>query len=877
MSSHVGARLGPYEILSAIGSGGMGDVYRARDSRLGRTVAIKVLPPAYAADPDRRARFEREARAISSLAHPHVCTLYDVGHDSGVDFIVMEHLDGESLAERLKRGPPPLDEALQYAIQIAAALYEAHRLGVVHRDLKPGNVMITRNGARLLDFGLARLRPTDEPGSAPSPETQTVVTAPHVVLGTVSYMAPEQLRGREADSRSDIFSFGVLLFELVTGRRPFDADTGAGIMAGILEKDAPSLSVDSKSSVPAALERLVRNCLIKEPERRWQSARDLELQLSAIQERQSDIPAARQPAKLRTIAAVAAAAVLLGAGAVLGGLALRGWRGQGPSPGRSVQFHIPLAAGESIHEHNSSSVAFSADGTKIAYAVTRQDSRGGYVRSLDATTAKWIPTGDRMASPFFSPDGQWIAFESGGSLKKVELDGGTPVLLCETPYFAGGSWAPDGTIVLVPSFTGGLFRVGAAGGVPERLTQPQVPERGHMWPQVLPDGRILFTIWMGGSFDQAKLAIFSPASKTHKIVWEGGFHGRYSNGRLVFGRGSKLLAIPFDLAAETVTGTAESLVDGVAGDGGAGVAMFDIDAQGSLAYASGLQRPLPRTMVLVEPSGRVASTQASGRAFNSARFSPDGQRLALWIEEANTAIWIKHLAREPLTRLTFSGDDHGPVWSPDGQWVAFESGRESTHQIFVRAANGSGVDREITQGEFHHYLNDWSPDGRSLVYVEFHPTTGADLWIVNVEGKSEPRPFRVTPFSERYAAFSSDGRWIAYVSNETGRNEVYVQAASGSPERTQITDGGGEEPAWSRRGDLLYYRAGGGMMSVPTGVKGASFDAGRPAPLFSGLYHYNLIPSRTYDVAADGRFVLVTLPDPASAPREVSVLLNRLR
>lgn len=284
-------------------------------------------------------------------------------------------------------------------------------------------------------------------------------------------------------------------------------------------------------------------------------------------------------------------------------------------------------------------------------------------------------------------------------------------------------------------------------------------------------------------------------------------------------------------------------------------------------------RPSPSAPA-ARPSFRTAR---SNRAFNSARFSPDGQRLAFWIEEADTAVWVKHLARDPLTRLTFSGDDHAPVWSPDGRRVAFESGRESTHQVFVRASDGSGADRRVTAGEYHHYLNDWSPDGRSLIYVEFHPRTGADLWIVNVEGKPEPRPFRNTEFSERYAAFSLDGRWIAYISNETGRNEVYVQAVSGAPERTQISDGGGEEPAWSRARDRLYYRAGSAMMSVTAATNGASFEAGRPAVLFRGLYHYNLIPSRTHDVGPDGRFVMVTLPDPASAPRQVNVMLNRLR
>jgi Tol biopolymer transport system component len=852
----------------------MGDVYRARDSRLGRTVAIKVLPPAYAADPERRARFEREARVVASLAHPHICPLYDVGHENGVDFIVMELVDGESLATRLTRGPLPLEEAIQHAIQIAAALHEAHRLGVVHRDLKPANVIVTRTGARLLDFGLARLLSRDvTPGN--QTETRTVATAEHVVIGTVPYMSPEQLLGREVDARSDIFSFGVLLFEMVTGRHPFEGASSASIMTGILERDAPSLTVES-SLAPPALDRLVRNCLIKDPELRWQSARDLELQLTAMRERQVDVTSSERPRKARMAAVASAAAGLLAIGALVGAIGFRTWQRQPPASMRPVQFRIPLAGDESLREYNSASIAFSADGTKIAYAVNRKDSRGVYVRSLDALAAEWIPAGGRAASPFFSPDGHWIAFESGGSLMKTKLDGGAPLLLCETPYFAGGTWGPDGTIVLVPSFTAGLFRIGSAGGTPERLTRPQAEERGHIWPQFLPDGRILFTIWIGGNFDQSKLAVFSPESRSYKVVLDGGFHGRYSSGQIVFARGSKLLSAAFDLRTDKVIGSPKVLVDGVAGDTGAGLAIFAVNADGSVAYAPGAQRVLPRTMVTVDQAGNVTSVQSRDHAINSARFSPDGRRLAFWMEDADTGIWLKDVARDPLTRLTFTGDDHGPVWSPDGRRVAFESGRESTHQVFVRAVDGSGADRQITSGDLHHYLTDWSPDGRSLMYVEFHPTTGADLWTINVDGKPEPRPFRVTQFSERYGTFSPDGRWVAYISNETGGNEVYVQAVSGSTERTRITNDGGEEPAWSRRGDVLYYRTGERMMSVPVSLKGGRFDAGRPVRLFSGMYHYNLVPSRTYDVAPDGRFVL-SLPDSTAAPREVVVMLNRLQ
>ena len=385
---------------------------------------------------------------------------------------------------------------------------------------------------------------------------------------------------------------------------------------------------------------------------------------------------------------------------------------------------------------------------------------------------------------------------------------------------------------------------------------------------------MLFTIWYGGNFDESKIAIRGTDGR-YKVVFEGGFHGRYASGRLVFGRGSRLLAVPFDLDADRALGTTEQLVDGIAGDGGAAIALFAVDSRGSIAYVPGSQRPIPRSLVMLDRSGNLLETLAGGRAFNSVRLSPDGQRLLFWIEESSTGVWMKHLARDPLTRLTFEDDDHGPAWSPDGRLFAYESGRASTHQIFVRAIDGTGGDRQLTTGEHHHYLNDWR--GPNVMYVEFHPETGADLWIVNADGPPHPRVFRATRFSERYASFSADGRWVAYTSNDSGRHEVYVLPASGAGEKVQISDGGGEEPAWNSRGDRLYYRTGGNMLSVPIDATGSELSAGKPTVLFQALYHYNIAPSRTYDVGPDERFYMVTLPNPAEAPRQVTIVLNRLR
>jgi eukaryotic-like serine/threonine-protein kinase len=869
-----GARLGPYEIVSSLGAGGMGTVYRARDTRVGRTVAIKILHADAAADRDGRARFQREARLLSALSHPRVCALYDVGEENGLDFLVMEHLEGETLAARLERGPVPLDVALEIGAQIAAGLHEAHRTGITHRDLKPANVMLTRTGARLLDFGLARLRPA---AASPTASTGTVLTAEHTLVGTIPYMSPEQLRGADVDSRSDIFSLGVVLYEALTGKRPFSGDAPASIMAAILEREPPALATDLPG-VPPALDRLISYCLHKNPDDRWQSARDLELELSAMRGAPTVATSSHSPsARRRALAAAGVAALaIIAASAAIAWSAIRNdARDEAPSP--LVHFAIHLADGESIHEHNSSSVALSADGARIAYAVNTRAGRGVYVRAFDTASGSIVPGTDRATSPMFSPDGRWLAFESGGALKKVPIDGGTAVRLCDVPSYAGGSWGPDG-IVIAPSFTSGLFHVDASGGRPTRLTTVDETkgERAHVWPQVLPDGRVLFTIWTGASFDEARIALLTPATGRYDVVLDGGFHGRHVGNRLIFARGNQLFEASFDLERDTVAGAPVQLVDGVAGDAGSGVTVFAVDRRGTLAYIPGRQQPVPRSIVEVDQKGAQRTISDRSRAFVALRLSPDERRLAVWIEEAVAAVWLKDMSRDPLTRLTFSGDDHGPVWSPEGLRIAYESGRASTHRIFVRAVDIPGEDRQITSGDHDHYLNDWSPDGASLLYTEYHPESGADLWLVNAEGPPEPRPFRATRFAEKQATFSPDGRWIAYVANDSDANEVYVQSASGGGDRTQISSGGGDEPAWSRKGDRLFYRTGTRMMSVPVTI-GDSFSAGRPELLFEGMYHYNVSPNRTYDVTSDGRFLMVALPDPSSTPRQVTVILNRLK
>ena len=872
----IGTRLGPYEILAAAGAGGMGEVYRATDTRLGRPVAIKVLPGAFAKDTESRQRFEREARSISKLSHPHICSLFDIGQQDGIDFLVLEYLEGETLEHRLKRGALPLEQVLRCGVELADALDAAHRRGLVHRDIKPSNIMLTQTGVRLFDFGLAK--PAHGPflGSELLTELPTEsarITDQGRFVGTLQYMAPEQLEGKEADARTDIFAFGCVLYEMAVGRPAFTGKSKASLIAAILSSE-PRAITSFLPVRPPLFDQLVNVCLEKDPDNRWQSARDVKNQLLWIQKESSQREA-------RIIKSVGASWWRLGAAAVLGAALTASvlWRfasHEAVDSSRPVRFAITLRPDESVEAYNDGAVAISPDGRTVAYTANRGDERGLYVRSLDSLEAKWLGGTDRASNPFFSSDGYWLGFEAGGALKKISLDGGSPKLIAETPYFGGAAFGPGDRIIFTPIFTKGLWSTTAGGGKPKRLTTPEIAkgEYAHLWPEILPGGKaVLFTIWMGGNADDCEVAVLSLESREKRVLFQGGYYARYaSSGHIVYQHSGNLMAIPFDLEHLKVTGMGTTVLEGVLSDSSAAVASLSLSRNGTLVYLPGTEHEPSRSLVWANRAGKTDLVNDLKRPYASPRIAPDQTRLALWTEYSVTNVWVYELQRSTLTKVSYGSDDHSAAWSPDGKRVAFESSRSGVHHIYVQSADGTGSAEQLTSGEYDQYLGDWSPDGSRILFTEFRPDTGADLWAVSTDKSHEVRPFLQTQFEEREPVFSPDGHWIAYVSDSSGRNEVYVQPFETGGQRVQISSEGGEEPCWARTGREIFYRKGGKMMSVSV-TAGGEIQVGKPTLLFSGLYAFSTVQNRDYDVARDGRFVMVQ-SDAAFNAHQINVVLN---
>ena len=874
-----GKRLGPYEILSAIGAGGMGEVYRARDTRLDRIVAIKVLPTQLADRSDLRERFDREARVVASLNHPHICTLFDIGQQDGIDFLVMEYLEGETLAQRLLKGALPLEQVLQYAIEISDALDKAHRKGVTHRDLKPGNIMLTKTGTKLLDFGLAKLRQDAAPPTPLSqlPTANDPLTAQGSIVGTLQYMAPEQLEAGEVDARTDIFAFGAVVYEMATGKRAFEGKSQASVIGAIMHSDPPSMS-SLQPMAPPALDRVVKKCLAKEPDQRWQTASDLCGELKWIAEGGSQVTSV-PIAATRGIRTLGWQALILGLGAlllvaVIASLAAWNLKTSPTAPAKLVsRFTITLPPGQQLAGLDAGpALALSPDGSHLAYVAIQEGKRQIYLRRMDSLESKPIPGTEGGFSPFFSPDGAWLGFFAGGKLKKVSMGGGAAVTVAYGGVSPrGASWSSQGMIAFAPTNAGSLQQVAEAGGTPEPLTGRIAYDR---WPDFLPGGQAI--LFAGGTAGGFRIEVYLIGTGERRNLIQGGMHPHFApSGHLVYAQGGNLMAVQFDIQRLTVVGSAVPVVEGVAQYPATAAAQYALSAAGSLVYVSGGVQADQLQLVWVNRNGSEQPLAAPASAYVRPQLSPDGRRVVATILGLGNQIWLYDLSNEALTRLTFDGTANNfPLWTPDGKRVVFNSNREGPLNLFWQLADGSGGLERLVTGEFTQAASSFTPDGQLLAFVEVNNTTGYDIWVLRLSDR-KAQPFLRTTFNEGAPRFSPDGRWLAYVSDESGRYEIYVQPYPGPGGKWEISTEGGTEPVWNPNGHELFYRNGDKMMAVDIANQ-PSFSAGKPRVLFEGRYAPSPYLYTNYDVSPDGqRFLMLKPVDQVHvAPTQINVVLN---
>jgi len=879
MAIPAGRRLGPYEILSAIGAGGMGEVYKARDTRLDRTVAIKVLPAHLADRADLRERFDREAKTIASLNHPHICTLHDTGHQDDIDFLVMEYLEGETLAQRLQKGALPIQLVLQYAIEISDALDKAHRKGITHRDLKPGNIMLTKSGTKLLDFGLAKLKQ----GAAPAtPESQLAtmqgaITGEGTILGTLQYMAPEQVEGRqdEIDSRTDIFAFGAVVYEMATSRKAFEGKTSASVMAKILEAEPPSMA-SLQPMTPPALDRVVKKCIAKEPDQRWQTASDLCGELRWIAEGGSQITSMTTAAG-KGVGSLGRRSLFIGLGALLLGAAISGiavWNLK-PTPPQSVtRTVINLPPGQQLAGLDSGpAVAISPDGTRLVYVARQGGSQQIYLRAMNSLEARPIPGTEGAIEPFFSPDSQWLGFFAGGKLRKISLSGGEEVILSDSAGGGspGASWGNQGIIAFTRAGISALQQVSDEGGASRPLIPREKEQFTHRWPEFLPDGKTV--LFAAGPSVSSQVAIQSIETGESRNMFPGGTQPRYApSGHLVFAQAGHLMAAAFDLGRLAVRGAAIPTIEGIwqSINGGA---QYSFSTSGSLVYVPGSAQGGARKLVWVSRNGTEQPLPAPGNDYESPRVSPDGRQAAV---SSDGQIWLYDFSRQTLTRLTFEGNmNNRPVWTPDGKRIAFYSDKEGPWNIFWQLADGSGGLERLTVSENLTVPVSFSPDGQTLAFHDVNSTTGNDLWVLRMADR-KAQPFLRTRFNEANPRFSPDGHWLAYVSDESGRYEIYVQPYPGPGGKWQISTDGGTEPAWNPNGHELFYRNSSKILAVDIATR-PGFSANTPRVLFQGDYVLAtaLLPNN-YDVSPDGqRFLMLKSSEQSqAAPTQINVVSN---
>ncbi len=864
-----GSKLGSYEVVAQIGAGGMGEVYQAHDAKLGRDVAIKVLPEAFSSDPERLSRFQREAKMLAQLNHANIATIHGLEQSGGTHFLVMELVPGDNLQQRVKReGAVPIEEALAIAKQIAEALEAAHEKGIIHRDLKPANVKVTPEGkVKVLDFGLAKAfagdTSTEDLGN--SPTLSMAATMQGVILGTAAYMSPEQAKGKTVDKRTDIWAFGAVLYELLTGKPAFHGEDIGDILASVV-KTEPAFDA-LPANISPSIRVLLQRCLRKDRRQRTPDAATIRIEIEdaiAAPKHSGATQAAPDSTSKLLIAVGGVAAVL----AVLLVVALWGWwRSTRPVERALVRLDVDLGPDVSLGSPRGTDTILSPDGTRLVYV-----SQGRlFTRRLDQPNATELAGTQGAYAPFFSPDGQWVAFFSPGRLQKISVEGGSAITLCDAGTAEGGSWGEDGNIIAAFTNAGGvLSRIPAAGGAPTPVTQLAPGEVTQRWPQILPGGKaVLFTSSTSGTaYDGANIEVMSLADHQRKTLQRGGTFGRYlpasnGTGHLVYINKGTVFAVSFDPEKLEVRGTPSPVLDGVAYSTANGSAQFDFSRNGTLVYRSGgaAQGNLV-TVQWLDAAGKTQPLLAKPGVYQRPRVSPDGQRLVL---DDGSDIWVYEARRDTMTRLTFGGGTNlGPVWSPDGRYIAFNG----PGGIWWVRSDGAGKPQHLIQSKNLLVPSSFTPDGKRLAYNELNPVTSYDIWTMTIESggaglrAGKPEIFLQTPADERQPAFSPDGHWLAYASNESGTYQVYVRAFPDKGGKWQISNAGGVYPEWSSNGHELFFRTDDNRIMVATyAAKADSFVPDKPR-IWSDkqLANFGPVGTATYDLAPDGKRIAALMP-----------------
>jgi serine/threonine-protein kinase len=868
----IGKTLGYYEVSQKLGSGGMGDVYLARDTKLGRDVAIKILPEAFSQDKERLARFEREAHILASLNHPNIATIHELGESEGQSFLVLEFVPGETLAERISRSPIPLDEAVGVFSQIAEGLEAAHEKGVIHRDLKPANIKITPDDkVKVLDFGLAKAY-EPEPGEGIQSESPTITregTKTGVILGTAAYMSPEQARGKALDKRTDIWSFGCVLYEALGGKAAFLGETISDTIARILEREPDWEALPE--TTPRRIRILLTRCLQKKLRDRLCDIGDARLELKEVDDLAEPLDETLAPPPLplwrRTLPWILV--ILGGTAALLVSL-------RGPPTVEQPLRHLsiptePLA----LTSSGGGVLALSRDGTLLVYVGEKDGGQQLFLRSMDSRDTVPLAGTEEARHPFFSPDSNWVGFFANGELKKVSVKGGTPLTLCEADGIEGASWE-EGQIIFGTGGGRSFFLVPDGGGTPQPVGEVQI-EEGEWWhtlPELLPAGKAVIFTTLDSSAGSPRIVIQSLDTAERRVLIEGAGGARYSpTSHLVYPQGESLLAVPFDLEELELSGSPVPILEGVLNDLRSR-AQFRLSHQGSLVYVPTVNLTPERVLVWVDRKGEEDPIRTFDERFIGPRISPDGNRVALWMLERNQ-IWIYEMARGIVTPLTLEGQNGWPIWSTDGGRVAFNRFGSG---IFSIPVDGSAAAEQLSQSEIPQVPYYWSPDGQALIFQQGRGSGVGSVWVLPLEGDREPWPFADAAHTEIHPTLSPDGRWLAYASNESGRMQVTVKAFPGPGPRFQISTEGGWEPVWAPNGREIFYRNNeSNQMMVVAIVTEPELDVSEPQILFEGPYRGGVPYGRNYDLTPDGRrFLMVKDGEPPPPSEQINVVFNWL-